>query len=150
MVLASIKRNLNMKKTEFNSLVLEFLSPCKKYSVTFEDNGKVAYAYLKMGKDIIGDVWLYNRCNTPLKPEWNDKSEIPFANCNGYMSEAGKMQTTVADSDVLVDWEYEGQQPVCYVYIYEDLYGVIAPGDKPGFARFALKNGPIARVMEIE
>ena len=34
-----------------------------------------------------------------------------------------------------------------YVYIFEDLYGVLGVEDEPGYARFAIKDGPLARVM---
>jgi len=39
-----------------NDLLLGFVSPCGKYALTFEDDGKVAYAYLKEENRIVGDV----------------------------------------------------------------------------------------------
>ncbi len=131
-------------------LVLQFDSTIAQYSLKFEDDGKVAYAYLLMGETIIGDVWLYNRCPTPDSPEWKNKRNIPFANCREYMLEEGRMKKKVLPQDVIVDWEKEAEELVAYVYIFEDLYGVIAENDKPGYARFALKDGPLARKMHIE
>lgn len=128
----------------------DFISPCKRYSASFEDNGKVAYAYLKEGANIVGDVWLYNRCPTPEQPEWTDRSNIPFANCKGYMNEKGRIVQQVASNDVKTSWEYEDNVPVLYVYVFDELCGVMSVYDKPGYSRFAIKDSPIARVMEIE
>jgi hypothetical protein len=132
------------------TLLLRFRSPCGEYEVDFEDDGKVAYGYLKHGERIVGDVWLYNRCPTPEKPEWKDRQKIPFANCKGYISNEGQVVAPVTPSDVKVDWEYENTDPVAYVYVFEDLYGVVGVGDRPGYARFATRDGPLAKVMVIQ
>lgn len=131
-------------------LILNFKSPSDSFILTFEDNGKVAYAYLKEASKCVGDVWLYNRCLTPELPEWKDRDNIPFANSKDYMSENGRMKKDVEIEDVSVDWEEEEQGAVAYIYIFEDLYGVVGVNDKPGYARFATKDGPLARIMDIE
>ena len=133
-------------------LLLDFASPCGAYKLTFEDDGKVAYAYLKGNGSIVGDVWLYNRCLTPDSPEWGDRSRIPFANPREFAASAGHVTRPGDVGDVLVEWEYESgsERPVAYVYVFEDLYGVVGVGDKPGYARHAIKSGRLARVMEIE
>ncbi len=133
-----------------NDLILNFKSPSDSFSLTFEDNGKVAYAYLKQEDKCVGDSWLYNRCLTPEVPEWKDRDNMPFANSKDYMSEDGKMSRDVGIEDVLVDWEEEEQGPVAYIYLFEDLYGVVGVNDKLGYARFATKDSPLARVMDIE
>ena len=130
--------------------MIDYFSPCYSFILTFEDDGKVGYAYLKENDKIVGDVWLYNRCGIPSIPEWTDPNNIPFANCNGYMSKEGLMNQDVVISDVLVDWEQEEIGPIAYVYIFENLYGVVSINDKPGYARFAIKDSPIAKVMDIE
>ena len=132
--------------------MLDFDAPRGDYFLTFEDNGKVAYAYLKRANDreIVGDVWLYNRCPTPAEPEWPDRSKIPFANSLEYVADEGRLERDVKQGDVLVNWKYEDSGPAAYVYIFEDLYAVVGVGDKPGYARFATKSGRLARVMEIE
>ena len=134
------------------NLILDFDSPPGCYKLTFEDDGKVAYAYLKNESKIIGDVWLYNRCPTPDLPEWKDKNKIQFANCRDFMIPDGRLTQPVSVEDVLVNWEDDDKEneSVAYIYIFEDLFGVVGPGDKPGYARFASKNGPLAKVMEIE
>src|SRR5262249_35510910 len=140
----------NTKMNPVNDLLLEFVSPRGKYALTFDDDGKVTYAYLKKGGRIVGDVWLYNRCETPAEPEWKDRKNIPFANCEGYISKAGRMEKAILPQDVHVNWKWEGAQPVAYVYVFEDLLGVVGLGDKPGNARFAIKDNRLARVMVIE
>ena len=139
-----------MNDSDDTSFMLDFWSPCGQYKLTFEDDDKVAYGYLRKDEAIIGYVWLYNRCETPDRGEWRDKANIPFANCRQFMTEEGRLQRDVSAQDVLVDWEYEKDDAVAYVYLFEELYGVIGPNDKPGCARFAVKDSPLARIMEIE
>jgi len=131
-------------------IVLNFSSPCGRYILTFEDDGKVGYAYLKEGDEIVGDVWLYNRCETPSEPEWKDRSKAPFANPLGYATEGGTVREKIEPNSVKVNWEEDTGKLEAYVYVFEDLYGVLGVGDKPGFARHALKNGPLAKIIEIE
>jgi hypothetical protein len=130
-------------------LLLNFRSPCGDYLLTFDDDGKVAYAYLKnSNKEIIGDVWLYNRCPTPNPTEeWKDRSKLPFANCAGYVSDEGRMQRHPMTKDVLVEWAYKGDAPVAHVYVFKELYGIVGPKDKPGYARLAIHDGPLAKMM---
>jgi hypothetical protein len=138
------------------TFILEFRSPCGLYRLTFEDNGRVAYAYLKLGDStvdvdsIVGDVWLYNRCTAPEFPEWPERSKIPFANSEEYVEPRAKVQRKVGVHDVNVDWESDEHGPVAYVYVFKDLYGVVGVGDRPGCARFVRKDGPLARIMVIE
>lgn len=131
-------------------ITLNFRSPCGSCELAFEDNGKVAYAYLKTSNEIVGDVWLYNRCPSPIAPEWSDRSKIPFANSAEYIEEQGRLLRPVQREDVLVNWETDDHGPVAYIYIFEDLYGVVGINDKPGYARFAKKDNRLAKVMEIE
>lgn len=131
-------------------LILNFKSHLNSYTLTFEDDGKVAYAYLKKENICVGDVWLYNRCQAPTSPEWNDPNNIPFANPKKYIVENSRMTKNVTMNDVLVSWEEDIQGLVAYIYIFEDLYGVVGINDKPGYARFASKDGPLAKVMDIE
>jgi hypothetical protein len=39
-----------------NDIICDFPSPCGEYTLTFDDNGKVAYAYLKNNGNIVDDV----------------------------------------------------------------------------------------------
>jgi len=139
-----------MPKT-FEPFIVDFLSPCNSYRLFVEDDGKVAYAYLiQVSKDssIVGDTWLYNRCPTPAIPEWNSRENLPFANPRGYVSKEGHVTKVVCPEDV--EWEEEGNQKVAYVCIHGDLYGIVGVGDKPGYARFATKAGPLAKLIEAD
>ena len=66
------------------------------------------------------------------------------------MKEEGRLKDPVGPEQVHVEWRSEGKDPVAYVYIFENLLGVVGVGDKPGCARFALRDGPLAKVMVIE
>ena len=68
-----------------NDIMVNFDSPCGVFRLTFDDDGKVAYGYLKREDTILGEVWIYNRCPTPEQTEWKDRRNLPFANCRGFM-----------------------------------------------------------------
>lgn len=132
-------------------LTLNFFSPCGHYVLTFDDNCRVAYAYLKDNMSrILGEVWLYNRVRAPSCKEWLDKKNIPFANCAEYISPGATVHKQVSRNDVQVDWDNDGKSVRAYIYIFGDLFGMVGIDDKPGYARHALKDGPVARVMEFE
>jgi len=133
-----------------NDIIGDFTSPCGAYTLTFDDDGKVAYAYLKKGKAILGDVWVYNHCTTPEQPEWKDRSKLPFANCKDYMKEEGQVVRAVILDDISVKWEYRGEQPRAYVYLFGDLVASVSVGEKPGYARFASRDSPLAKLMVID
>jgi hypothetical protein len=122
-----------------------------RHTLEIEDDGRVAYAYLKDWDRIVGDVWLFNRCDAPDAEEWRDKSKLPFANCRGYFDEAaGRIQEPLEPDDFQVDWDVSEEAARAYIYLREDLIAVVATGTKPGVSRFATKNGPLAKVMEFE
>jgi hypothetical protein len=132
-----------------NGMMLDFLSPCGEYKLTFEDDGKVAYAYLKRGKTILGDVWLYNRCPTPDEREWQNREHLPFANREGFMTEKGHFTTPPAFEEVTVAW-HGGVQPIAFVYLLGELVARVSVNDKPGYCRFASKDGPLAKILVTE
>jgi len=52
------------------------------------DDGRVCYAYfLSPAREIVGDLWLYNRCETPADPEWTNREGAPYANPQGYVGD---------------------------------------------------------------
>jgi hypothetical protein len=130
-----------------NDLMLDFVSPCGEFKLTFDDDGKVAYAYLKKGKDILGDVWLYNRCPTPDEKEWEDRKNLPFANRKGFMTESGHFETPPTIDEVTASWQYSGEQPTASVFLFGELVAKVGVNDKPGYSRFALRDGPLAKVL---
>ena len=125
----------------------DFASPYGDFKVSFDDDGKVAYAYLRGENAILGDVWLYNRCPTPDQPEWNDRGNLPFANSKDYMKEGGHVRQTITVKDVSVDWQYTEGGPKAFVYIFSELAVVVGVHDKPGYSRFASRNGPLTKPL---
>jgi hypothetical protein len=130
-----------------NDVLAEFNSPCGEFKLTIDDDGKVAYAYLKKGITILGDVWLYNRCSTPEQPEWVDRRNLPFANCREFTTEEGRFDQAIALDDTQVEWEYEDGLPRALVYVSRRLVATVGVNDKPGYCRFASKDGPLAKVL---
>lgn len=118
-------------------------SPDGRYSVVVEDDGRVAYAYLREGKRIVADVWLYNRCETPQTPEWTDKSKLPFANPAGFARENDCGPIT-SDDQVRVEWGEESAD----IHLHGRLWATFRSGEKPGCCILATRNGPLARPLE--
>lgn len=133
------------------SLLISFAADDGRHRLVIEDDGRVAYAYLKDQGRIIGDVWLYNRCPAPGPAEWKDKAKIPFANCRSYFDESlGRIKEPLGGDDFQVDWNETEDGLQVYVYLREELIAMVGPNDKPGYSRFATKNGPLAKVMKFE
>ena len=118
------------------------------YSIVFEDNGRVAYAYLLDNFDnIVGDVWLYNRCTTPLEPEWKNPDKMPFANSSEYVKNE-HFDPVKNTEDVSVRWKYDDDKVQAKIYIHDRLFAILTEGSKPGKSLLANKNGPLAKVLE--
>jgi hypothetical protein len=78
--------------------------PHTGWSVEVEDDGRVCYAYLlSVEGQIVGDVWLYNRCDAPAEPEWTDSEKAPFANPRGF---SGPIDFPLPrdETDIVVRW----------------------------------------------
>lgn len=119
------------------------------YSVIFDDDGRVAYAYLinPEGK-ITADVWLYNRCETPFEPEWPDPEKMPFANPVDYSKDHADFISVDNISDVAVDWSSNSTTIEAIVIIREKQFAILVDGAKPGWCCMARKDGPLAKVLE--
>jgi len=127
----------------------KFLNLDSGYSVVFDDDGRVAYAYLLNQSDVIvGDVWLYNRCTSPLKPEWKDPNKMPFANPVGFVKVNEDFSPVVDISEVRIQWRSSDGAVRADVFIRDNLFAVLVEGEKPGWSILAAKNGPLAKVME--
>lgn len=125
-------------------LLIENRHANSDYSAIFEDDGKVAYAYLRKGADIVGDVWLYNHGEAPTEPEWEDPSRMPFANPKEFTNP--DLFEPVRDASE-VSFEWEENQPALLILIRGDLYARLIPGSKPGWSKLAIKDGPLALVL---
>lgn len=121
-----------------------YSAPGDDFAVVVEDDGRVGYAYLVDRADHIrADVWLYNRCVAPEKPEWNDFERSPFANPAGYAAQMPSFTLPVSWLSVTVEWD-AGK---ALILIDRVLAAVLVDGSKPGWATNALKDGPLAKVL---
>jgi hypothetical protein len=118
-------------------------------SVDVEDDGRVCYAYfLSPDGQIVGDVWLYNRCEAPVDPEWTDRAKAPYANPRGYAQDPPSFQLPQDETDVAVRWRRDERgNRVADILVGDLLIGRLHAGQKPGWARAAMKDGPLAKVL---
>ena len=118
------------------------------YSVIFEDDGRVAYAYLLDPNDkIVADVWLYNRCPTPAQPEWSNPDGMPFANPEAFVKDHTHLSNADFVPDVSIEWP---DSPIteARLYIQKHLFAVLIEGIKPGWSHLAKKDGPLAKTLD--
>jgi hypothetical protein len=114
-------------------------------AVLVEDDGRVAYAYLLDPDGVVcGDVWLYNRCEAPLEPEWRNRGLAPFANPVGYAVAAPLFPLPQTGSEIQVEWSGDHAD----VMVDGTLVARLAQGLRPGFSIQALKDGPLAKVLK--
>ena len=125
--------------------------PDSNYSVLFEDDGKVAYAYLRDGTRIVGEVWVYNCGDAPTTPEWrlpDARSRLPFTNPVGFVRDEPRPTVRNA-SDIACRWEHDADGLASVeVLISGRLFARMKPGSKPGWSRLASRDGPNAKVLD--
>lgn len=130
----------------------KFIDNRTGYSAIFDDDGRVAYAYLlDESGSIVSDVWLYNRCSTPVEPEWKAPENMPFANSQAYVNNITHDVFQVVDtiSDVNVAWSDEFGRVKANILIHNELFATLIDGIKPGWSVLASKDGPLAKVLEL-
>ncbi|MEQ5777161.1 hypothetical protein J4E05_16685 [Thalassospira sp. NFXS8] len=127
----------------------KFLNPDSGYSVVFDDDGRVAYAYLlNESEAIVSDVWLYNCCASPSEPEWKDPEKMPFANPVGFVKANEDFSPVKDISEIRVQWGSSEGAVKANVFIHDELFAILVDGEKPGWSILATKNGPLAKVLE--
>jgi hypothetical protein len=134
--------------SEANDLICEWISPCGKFTARFDDNGRVAYLYFVTDKVVVGHVWVYNRCADPDPTEWTVRREEAPANLKEYIVEARRPERPVPMDALTVRWKYSGKRPRVLLYIDGSLVASLAEDERPGYCRYALKDGPCAKVLE--
>ncbi len=117
------------------------------HSCLVEDNGRVAYAYLVREGRIIGDLWLYNRAESPVEPEWRERTKMPFLNPVAFVDTMPVSQPLLSGAELAAEWEIgaDGVANSVRIYLRGRLYGVLAPAANPGWCVAALKDGPLAK-----
>lgn len=129
-------------------MLCRFTDQKSGYSVVFDDDGRVAYAYLLNHQgNIISDVWLYSQCKTPKEPEWKTSNNMPFANSVEYSKEHTGFSKVDEMSDISIDW-HSDELIEARVLIRRELFAVLQEGEKPGWCCMAKKSGPLAKVLE--
>ena len=135
-------------KTEFFDQF--FCEANNDYSVVFEDDGRVAYAYLLHGDNIIGEVWLYNQAPTPKEPEWHNKEKMPFLNPDGFIKE--NISPILDSEELKVDWKLSKEMDIdeVLISIRDKLVAMLERDSTPGWSLLVSKDGPLAKRMEID
>lgn len=116
------------------------------YTSIIEDDGRSCYAYLLKKGEIVSDVWLYNRAEAPIDPEWHDQSKIPFMNPKAYSMHPDKLPNE-GDISVFFETLSTGAAGVS-IMAFGNVYGRLEEAKKPGWSSFAKRDGPLARVLK--
>lgn len=116
------------------------------YSIIVEDDGKVAYAYLLKGSDIIGDLWLYNQAPTPSITAW-ERKDLPFLNPDEYVKET--ISPIKAKSELEINWSFKitGELEYVLIYVRGRLIAKLTLGSKPGWSTCVAKSAPLAQLL---
>ncbi|WP_105375094.1 hypothetical protein [Neorhizobium huautlense] len=132
---------------ESGELIAEVIDPVSGSRVVFEDDGRVAYAYLLSSEgEITSDVWLYNRSPTPKKATWHDRKAAPFLNPAEFVRTDIAFALPEHPADIMVVWDVIEKPNVSLcIHIHEELVGILATGSKPGWSLLAANDGPLAR-----
>src|SRR5689334_6983026 len=114
-----------------------------QYSVVYEDDGAVAYAYQLRDKKIISEVWHYNHGVAPVERPWvRHLQKPPFANPREFV-EPEHFPPVLTPDELSFHWSYtdDGSTPAAVeVWIRNRLHARIAPGSKPGWSRLAAND----------
>jgi hypothetical protein len=123
---------------------LAFHHPETGCSLVIDDDGRVAWAYLRgPDEDIIGDVWLYNRVACVEAPDWTDEAQAPFLNPPGL---ARALEGPLpGPADLSVRWTLDGPLLLADVLVRGVLLARLSPGSAPGWNVLALGAGPCAQ-----
>jgi hypothetical protein len=124
-------------------VLLEFRHAETGCSVVIDDDGRVAWAYLRgPEEDIIGDVWLFNRVSVAQAPDWADPSQAPFLNPP---SLARPLERLPTPSELTVRWALDGPLLLADVLVRGELLARLTPGSAPGWNVLATVSGPCAQ-----
>lgn len=128
-------------------LTVEWQFPEFRARVVFEMTRRNAYCYLIIDGRISSDVWLFNVGEAPSEPEWGNPRNAPFLNLDEYCANE-PFDSSVGVDDLACECIPCAQASrilSCNLSIRGHLHAILEPGQKPGFCRLALKDGPVAR-----
>ncbi len=117
------------------------------YQVVIEADERVAYAYLLKDRQIVSDVWLFNRVDAPVEPEWERKdAEPPYANTRDFAIPF-EDATRVVESDFRVMFNFNASPVSVGIYCRDRLLAIMVEGVAPGKSMCAATDSPVAKSM---
>jgi hypothetical protein len=132
-----------------NKIYSESSSASGDFSVVFDDDGRVAYGYIIDRGKIAGDVWLYNVAEDPEAPEWRDRSKAPFLNPLSHARIRDFERPRNADDVTFVWYDSQADGGMAVDIMSQGVrLGRLRPGSKPGEARLATRDGPLAKILK--
>lgn len=130
-------------------MLLEFRHAETGLALVLDDDGRVAYAYLRAPEgDIVGDVWLYNRLPAPEVADWSDPPQAPFPNPATHARALERLPQSAAE--LSVEWTLDGPLLLADVLLRGALLARLSPGSAPGWNVLATLDGPCAQVLRGE
>jgi hypothetical protein len=126
-------------------LLIQSKSPVDGTCLIFDDDDRVAYAYIEKSGKCVADVWLYNVASAPETPEWEKGPEaMPFLNPKAYIDQKEFIRP-LNKSDIAVRWKIEEKDvAVAGIYIHNKLHAVLRSDKSPGKSLLAKCEGPLA------
>lgn len=123
-----------------------FCETNQSYSLIIEDDGRVAYAYLLLNEEIIGDLWLYNQEETPTVSDWSNPDNMPFLNSQQFILR--NIEPILNEDNLDLAWkETKENEFEVLIHIHGELIGRIELGATPGWSAVVAKDGPLAKKM---
>ena len=117
-----------------------------EFALLLEDDDRVVVAYLLQRDSIVGDVWLFNRGDTPEQPEWTERKKGPFKNASRFI--AHPVMTPDMFS-IQAKWiESDGDLKFVELRANGKLLAALSSGSKPGWCANAALTGPVARPLD--
>jgi hypothetical protein len=146
----TVKDSIVQQNSGDFDIMIEFKNTIHGMSAIFEQDGRVAYAYLLEQEEFISDVWLYNVDYTPQKPEWKDRlCEMPFRNSIQYVS-SPVFKPVIDSNEVHVNWiENNDGNIILNIFVRGELMGILHKGCKPGWSKIASLDSPIAKAIKV-
>jgi hypothetical protein len=146
----TVKDSIAQQNSGDFDITIEFKNTIHGMSAIFEQDSKVAYAYLLEQEEFVSDVWLYNVDYTPQNPEWKDRlCDMPFRNSVKYVSSPG-FKPVIDSSEIHVKWiENNDGTIIVNIFVRGELMGILQKDCKPGWSKMASSDSPIAKVLRL-
>jgi hypothetical protein len=125
-----------------DGVTIRFVDAKTQRALVLEDDGRVAYAYLLVGEEIVADVWLYNVAATPRRPDWRCDS-LPFLNPARHCRADETLPRIASAANLSCTWSPDGVE----LFIDGVLAARLSTGSTPGESRLARDRGPLARPL---